>query len=81
LAQTRCDPYLFNHSVRCWPFSAQLAAGTGQAFDEEVLAVGCLLRDIGLAKGFEERSASKSRAATPPAASYANWTLTTGALS
>jgi HD superfamily phosphodiesterase len=53
LSKAHSDPYLFNHSVRSWLFAAQIALGRGEEFDEEVLAIGCLLHDIGLTKGFE----------------------------
>jgi HD-GYP domain-containing protein (c-di-GMP phosphodiesterase class II) len=53
LAKDRSDPYLFNHSVRSWLFAVQIAQRMEQIFDEEVVAIGCLLHDIGLTKGFD----------------------------
>jgi len=51
-AREHCEPYLFNHSMRSWLFSAALAQLQNAAHDPEVLAVSTLLHDIGLVQGF-----------------------------
>ncbi|HEU4682910.1 MAG TPA: HD domain-containing protein [Nitrospira sp.] len=54
-ARTHSEPYLFNHAVRSWLFSAQLAEQQGVAYDEEVVAVASLLHDVGLTKTYPGR--------------------------
>lgn len=51
-AREYCDPYLFNHSMRSWLFSAAIAQLKRSAHDPEVLAVSTLLHDIGLSEAF-----------------------------
>jgi hypothetical protein len=51
-AQTHSEPYLFNHAVRSWLFSVRLGQLQGIAHDAEVVAVGSLLHDLGLANNF-----------------------------
>jgi hypothetical protein len=51
-ARIHSEPYLFNHSVRSWLFAVRLAKLQGMPHDAEVVAVGCLLHDLGLTKGF-----------------------------
>jgi hypothetical protein len=51
-AREHCEPYLFNHVMRSWLFAAAIAQLRGSAHDQEVLAVTCLLHDIGLADAF-----------------------------
>jgi hypothetical protein len=48
LAQTRSEPYLFNHAVRSWLFAVRLGQLQGIPHDAEVVAVGSLLHDLGL---------------------------------
>jgi hypothetical protein len=50
---TNCEPYLFNHVMRSWLFSAVVAQRKGTPHDPEVLAVATLLHDIGLEKAFD----------------------------
>jgi hypothetical protein len=51
-AREHCEPYLFNHSMRSWLFSAALAQLKNAPHDPEVLAVSTLLHDIGLMQEF-----------------------------
>ncbi|MFC4313647.1 HD domain-containing protein [Steroidobacter flavus] len=51
-AREHCEPYLFNHSMRSWLFSAAVACLKSSPHDAEVLAVSTLLHDIGLAPEF-----------------------------
>jgi hypothetical protein len=51
-AREHCEPYLFNHSMRSWLFSAALAQLKNALHDPEVLAVSTLLHDIGLVQEF-----------------------------
>jgi HD domain len=51
-AREHCEPYLFNHMMRSWLFSAAIAQLKGTPHDPEVLAVATVLHDIGLAKAF-----------------------------
>jgi hypothetical protein len=46
------EPYLFNHAVRSWLFAVRLGQLQGGAYDAEVVAVGTLLHDLGLTRGF-----------------------------
>lgn len=48
-AQRVCDPYLFNHAMRSWLFAAKIGQAKGIDCDLEVVAVGTILHDIGLA--------------------------------
>jgi hypothetical protein len=52
LAQTHSEPFLFNHAVRSWLFAVRLGQLQGIAHDEEVVAVGTLLHDLGLTNSF-----------------------------
>lgn len=52
-AREHSEPYLFNHVMRSWLFSAVIAQLRDAAHDPEVLAVACLLHDIGLAEAFD----------------------------
>jgi HD superfamily phosphodiesterase len=47
-AQKLYDPYLFNHVMRSWLFSAKIGQSKGIDCDLEVVAVGTILHDIGL---------------------------------
>ena len=66
-AQKLCEPYLFNHSVRSWLFAAKIGQLKGIDCDLEVVAVGTILHDIGLAAGvtgpnrFEVNGAAAAR--------------------
>jgi hypothetical protein len=48
-AQELYEPYLFNHAVRSWLFAATIGQLKDIDCDIEVVAVGTLLHDIGLA--------------------------------
>ena len=50
-AQKLYDPYLFNHAMRSWLFAAKIGQLKGLDCDLEVVAVGTILHDIGLAAG------------------------------
>jgi hypothetical protein len=51
-ARVHSEPYLFNHAVRSWLFAVRLGQLQDTPHDAEVLAVGCLLHDLGLTKDF-----------------------------
>lgn len=51
-AQAHSEPYLFNHSVRSWLFAVRLGQLEGGTYDAEVVAIGTLLHDLGLAPDF-----------------------------
>lgn len=51
-ARKNCEPYLFNHVMRSWLFAVVLAEQKRAKYDPEVLAVGTLLHDLGLAQAF-----------------------------
>ena len=51
-ARIHSEPYLFNHAVRSWLFAVRLAQLQGVPHDEEVVAVGALLHDLGLTDSF-----------------------------
>jgi len=48
-AQKVCEPYLFNHAMRSWLFAAKIGQLRNIDCDLEVVAVGSILHDIGLA--------------------------------
>jgi hypothetical protein len=50
-AQRLYEPYLFNHAVRSWLFAAKIGQLKGIDCDLEVVAVGTILHDVGLAAG------------------------------
>jgi hypothetical protein len=50
-AQKLYEPYLFNHAMRSWLFAAELGRLKRVDCDLEVVAVGTILHDIGLASG------------------------------
>jgi len=52
-ARAVSEPYLFNHAVRSWLFSVQLAEVQGLRYDEEVVAVASLLHDLGLTRKYQ----------------------------
>jgi hypothetical protein len=51
-ARTHSEPFLFNHVVRSWLFAFRLGQLQGMSHDPEVVAVGCLLHDLGLTNSF-----------------------------
>ena len=51
-ARVHSEPYLFNHAVRSWLFAVRLGQLQGTPHDGEVVAVGCLLHDLGLTNDF-----------------------------
>ena len=51
-ARVHSEPFLFNHAVRSWLFAVRLGQLQGVPNDAEVVAVGCLLHDLGLTDGF-----------------------------
>ncbi|HZP70721.1 MAG TPA: hypothetical protein VFB29_12325 [Pseudolabrys sp.] len=51
-ARQKCEPYLFNHVVRSWLFAERLGQLKNIEHDAEVVAVGTLLHDVTLNKGF-----------------------------
>lgn len=52
VASAHMAPYLYNHVVRSWLFSAAIAEARRDVYDAEVLAVSAILHDIGLTKEF-----------------------------
>ena len=50
-AQKLSEPYLFNHAMRSWLFAAEIGQLKSIDCDLEVVAVGTILHDIGLAPG------------------------------
>lgn len=67
-AQKLSEPYLFNHAMRSWLFAARVGELKAVDFDQEVVAVGTILHDIGLTEGvsgpnrFEVNGADAARA-------------------
>jgi HD superfamily phosphodiesterase len=53
LARKSSEPYLFNHVMRAWIFSALLAKAEIAPPDPELLAVSSLLHDLGLTDKYE----------------------------
>jgi hypothetical protein len=51
-ARTHSEPFLFNHAVRSWLFAVRLGQLQSMPHDAEVVAVGCLLHDLGLTNSF-----------------------------
>jgi len=50
-AQKLSEPYLFNHAMRSWLFAAKIGHIKAIDCDDEVVAVGTILHDIGLTAG------------------------------
>jgi len=50
-AQRLSEPYLFNHAMRSWLFAARIGRVKAMECDDEVVAVGAILHDIGLTAG------------------------------
>lgn len=51
-ARIHSEPFLFNHALRSWLFAVRLGQLQGMPHDGEVVAVGCLLHDLGLTNSF-----------------------------
>lgn len=51
-AAAHSEPYLFNHAVRSWLFAVRLGQLQGGIHDDEVVAIGTLLHDLGLTPDF-----------------------------
>ena len=47
-AQRLSEPYLFNHAMRSWLFAETIGRVKGIDYDQEVVAIGTILHDIGL---------------------------------
>ena len=47
-AEARSEAYLFNHAARSWLFAVRLGQLQGIDHDQEVVAIGTLLHDLGL---------------------------------
>lgn len=66
-AQGLSEPYLFNHAMRSWLFAVKIGQVKAIECDEEVVAVGAILHDIGLTNGvggddrFEVNGANAAR--------------------
>ena len=54
LCRAESSPMLYAHSLRSYFFAWLLGSANGLRFDEELLYVGCVLHDIGLAPAYEE---------------------------
>jgi hypothetical protein len=50
-AQRLSEPYLFNHVMRSWLFAVNIGRAKAMTCDDEVVAVGVILHDIGLTDG------------------------------
>ncbi len=50
-ARRLSEPYLLNHAMRSWLFAAKIAQLKAIDCDQEVVAVGTILHDIGLTDG------------------------------
>ncbi len=50
-ARRLSEPYLLNHAVRSWLFAAKIAQLKAIDCDQEVVAIGTILHDIGLTTG------------------------------
>src|SRR5262249_13845112 len=67
-AQRLSEPYLFNHAMRSWLFAVKIGQAKAMECDDEALAVGAILHDIGLTDGvsgdnrFEVNGANAARA-------------------
>jgi hypothetical protein len=66
-ARRLSEPYLFNHAMRSWLFAVKIGQAKAMAVDEEVVAVGAILHDVGLTAGvrgddrFEVNGANAAR--------------------
>jgi hypothetical protein len=52
-AQRLSEPYLFNHSMRSWLFAVKIGQAKAMECDDEVVALGAILHDIGLTAGVQ----------------------------
>ncbi len=50
-AQRLSEPYLFNHAMRSWLFATRIGQLKSIDCDQEVVAVGTILHDVGLTAG------------------------------
>lgn len=57
LARSLSEPYLFNHVMRSWLFGVVIAEGATPSPDPELVALACILHDLGLTDRYfaEER--------------------------
>lgn len=53
LVHRHSPTYLYNHAVRSWLFAVRLGQLRGLAVDDEVVAIGTLLHDLGLTPQFK----------------------------
>jgi HD domain len=66
-AQRLSEPYLYNHAVRSWLFAVRIGQLKAVDCDQEVVAVGTILHDVGLTasvsgpKRFEVNGADAAR--------------------
>jgi hypothetical protein len=66
-AQRLSEPYLFNHAMRSWLFAQTLGRIKAIDYDQEVVAIGTILHDVGLTSGvsgpdrFEVNGANAAR--------------------
>src|SRR6476469_7466578 len=63
-AQKLSEPYLFNHAMRSWLFAAKIGHIKAIDCDDEVVAVGTILHDIGLTDGVSGSNRPRSMAPT-----------------
>jgi HD superfamily phosphodiesterase len=70
-ARENSEPYLFNHVMRSWLFSAAIAQLKDAPHDPEVLAVATLLHDLGLARAFDGHLRFEVEGANAARASHA----------
>lgn len=67
-AQRLSEPYLYNHAMRSWLFATRIGQLKNIDCDQEVVAVGTILHDVGLTAGvpgpnrFEVNGADAARA-------------------
>jgi hypothetical protein len=67
-ARKLSEPWLFNHAMRSWLFAVRLGQKKAMEVDDEVMAVGAILHDIGLTSSiqgdhrFEVNGANVTRA-------------------
>jgi hypothetical protein len=66
-AQRLSEPYLFNHAMRSWLFAQTMGRIKGIDYDQEIVAIGTILHDVGLTAGvlgpnrFEVNGANAAR--------------------
>jgi hypothetical protein len=52
-ARRLSEPYLFNHAMRSWLFAETIGRAQRLDYDDEVVAIGTILHDIGLTSGVD----------------------------